>query len=77
MSKLTLSVDPKVAARAKKYAKQHGVSVSSMVELYLDRVVRAERGQEEDPPILRAVRGILKKNTSREDYRKYLEAKYL
>jgi hypothetical protein len=39
MSKLTLSVDPGVAARAKRYAKRHGVSVSGLVETYLAAVV--------------------------------------
>jgi hypothetical protein len=32
MSKLTLSVDSRVVIRAKRYAKQQGVSVSKMVE---------------------------------------------
>ena len=35
MSKLTLSVDDGVVSRAKRFAKQNGVSVSEMVETYL------------------------------------------
>ncbi len=35
MSKLTLSVDGEVVARAKCHAKRRGVSVSQMVEAYL------------------------------------------
>jgi len=38
MSKLTLSIDPVVISRAKRYAKQHGTSVSQMVEAYLASV---------------------------------------
>jgi hypothetical protein len=79
MAKLTLSIDEKVTERAKRYAKQNGTSVSSMVETYLDLTTKPQRktDEEEDPPILKKLRGILKKKTSREDYRKYLVKKYL
>ncbi|MDX2181060.1 MAG: DUF6364 family protein [Bryobacteraceae bacterium] len=35
---MTLTIDPKVAERAKRYAKERGVSVSKIVEEYLDGV---------------------------------------
>ena len=38
MSKLTLSVDDRVVSRAKLYARQSGVSVSEMVEVFLDAI---------------------------------------
>jgi hypothetical protein len=38
MPKLTLSVDPVVVSRAKRYAKQNGLSLSKMVEAYLASV---------------------------------------
>ena len=37
-TKLTLSLDPAVITRAKRYAKQRGVSVSAMVQTYLAAV---------------------------------------
>ena len=43
MAKLTLSVDERVASRAKRYAKQQGVSVSQMVEAYLEAVAKPGR----------------------------------
>ena len=62
MSKLTLSVDERVVSRAKRYAKRRGVSVSAMVEAYLASVAEApDKSSEDSPPILRSVRGILKK----------------
>jgi hypothetical protein len=73
MSKLTLSVDSGVVTRAKRYAKQHGTSVSEMVEAYLSAV--AEPRSVPDTPLLRSIRGILKKG-SLEDYRRHLAAKY-
>lgn len=77
MSKLTLNVDPRVADRAKRYAKKRGVSVSRLVETYLASVSNqgAEVTDEDDPPILRSLRGSLK-GTSVRDYHKYLEEKY-
>lgn len=74
MSKLTLSVDKSVVARAKRYAKQRGVSVSAMVETYL--AIVAEPSKTDDlPPILRSVRGILKKADLGE-YKEHLARKY-
>lgn len=75
MSKLTLSVDDRVVSRAKLYAKQSGVSVSEMVEVFLDAIAEAPGPDARDTPILRSVRGSLKK-AHLEDYQKHLAAKY-
>jgi len=74
MSKLTLSIDPVVISRAKRYAKQHGTSVSQMVETYLASVSTPQEPTEL-PPILRSLRGTLK-HADIKDYRKYLSGKY-
>ena len=76
MSKLTLSVDDGVVSRAKRYAKQQGVSVSGMVEAYLAVISEpSPRTSKDSPPILRSVRGSLKK-ADLEAYRRHLAAKY-
>jgi hypothetical protein len=77
MSKLTLSVDPGVAARAKRYAKGRGTSVSRMVEAYLTSVMEPETRKERTPktPILDSLAGILKK-ADMGDYRKHLANKH-
>jgi hypothetical protein len=75
MAKLTLSVDDAVVSRAKRYAEQHDVSVSSMVESYLSAVVE-EPSATKLPPVLSSVKGILK-SANREHYRQYLVKKYL
>ena len=72
--KLTLSVDDQVISRAKRYAKQHGVSVSEMVEAYLEAVA-APSPPMRDTPILRSLRGSLHK-ADRSEYKKHLAAKY-
>ncbi len=74
VSKLTLSMNPEVVSSAKRYASRHGVSVSSMVETYLAAVSRPSVTSA-GPPVLRALRGTLKK-ADVEDYRKHLSSKY-
>ena len=73
MAKLTLSVDEEVVTRAKRFAADHGTSVSKMVQHYLESAT--EPADEDLPPVLRSLRGILK-NADRQDYMDYLEKKY-
>jgi hypothetical protein len=73
MSKLTLSVNRSVVSRAKRYAKQQGLSVSEIVETYLD-AVSSPRAQEA-PPVLRSVRGSLRK-ADLKGYKRHLVEKY-
>jgi hypothetical protein len=75
MAKLTLSVDDRVVLHAKQYAKSRGLSVSEMVETYLAAVAQPPAPRDVAAPILRSVRGVLKKANVNE-YRKYLAAKY-
>ena len=75
MSKLTLSVEKSVVSRAKRYAKEQGVSVSEMVEAYLAAVSAPLRGGPRDPPILQSLRGSLKK-ANIEEYRRHSVKKY-
>jgi antitoxin component of RelBE/YafQ-DinJ toxin-antitoxin module len=75
MSKLTLSVDDRVVSSAKRYAKESGISVSEMVEAYLAAVANTASPAARDAPILRAVRGSLKK-ADLQEYRKHLTMKY-
>ena len=56
------------------YAKDRGTSVSELVQSYLDAVSRPLKAVE-DPPVLREIRGILRKG-DRDDYRQHLIEKY-
>ena len=78
MSKLTLSVDPDVVVRAKRYAEKQGTSVSHLVETYLDALARPSVVPDGDlPPSLRRLRGILRGvKFDREEYIDHLERKY-
>jgi hypothetical protein len=75
MAKLTLSVDDRVVSRAKQYAKRRGVSVSEMVETYLNAVIEPHSPGAGATPILRSVRGVLR-SADIGEYRKHLAVKY-
>jgi antitoxin component of RelBE/YafQ-DinJ toxin-antitoxin module len=75
MAKLTLSVDERVVSRAKRYAKKQGVSVSQMVEAYLEAVAEPTHAAVPDAPTLRSLRGSLRK-ADVETYKRHVAAKY-
>jgi len=60
MAKLTLSIDAAVVEKAKRYAKSRRVSVSKLVERYLD-VLSKSFQTPPDSPVLRSFRGTLKR----------------
>ena len=65
------------SARAKRYAKRRGTSVSRLVESYLDAVSSSAKESDELPPVTRRLRGILKgAGYSHDDYVDHLERKY-
>jgi hypothetical protein len=74
MAKLTLSVDKSITLRAKRYSKQRHLSVSKLVEEYLD-VISTPSQAAGQPPILRSLRGTLK-SADPAEYRKFLIKKY-
>ena len=74
MSKLTLSVDPEVIERAKRYAKARGLSVSAMVEAYLNSIA-VDTESSKMPPVLKSLRGSLK-NADLKAYGAHLAQKY-
>jgi len=79
-SKLTLSVDPQVVARAKEYAQRNKTSVSELVQTYLSIVTKPSTPApgKELPPVLGALRGLVKDDglDYREEHRKHLAARY-
>jgi len=77
-SKLTLRMDDAVIRKAKRLARKRGKSVSSLVSEYF-------AGQPDDemekklPPVTSSMIGVLSKSpeVKEDDYKKYLEEKYL
>jgi len=77
-TKLTLTIDSKVIESAKKYSKEHGESISKIVEDYL-RNFTPKQSRKKKSSIME-LRGILGSAPADFDYRKerdeYLEEKY-
>lgn len=85
-TKLTLSIDPEVIARAKEEAQRRGTSVSDMVETYLAVVSKTDEPRKaiDISPRVRALMGGIKVDPDkadtydpREEYRVFLERKYV
>ncbi len=84
-TKLTLRMDSELVHSAKLYAKRRGKSLSQMTAEYFSLLSAKETEEgvenvavEELPPITRFLSGLLSESDiSVEDYRKFLEAKYL
>jgi len=80
LSKLTLTVDKKVISKAKKYAREHGRSLSNLVEDYLQSLVEepVEPLYETPyPPITRSLKGAVRISDKEIDYKKILEEELL
>jgi hypothetical protein len=79
-SKLTLSVDPQVVARAKEYAERNKTSVSELVQTYLSIVTNPPKAAPGKvlPPVLGSLRGLVKDDglDYREEHRKHLAARH-
>jgi hypothetical protein len=72
-TKLTLSVDKAVIARAKRFSRRNDTTVSELVTRFLASL--GEEGREATPITSRLV-GVLAPEGSVDEYRAYLEEKY-
>lgn len=77
-SKLTLRVDDDVVRRAKRYAKDHGTSLSRMVEGYFDAVGRDEDGDAArlTPRVHRLLGALQGADVDEQDYHDHLIQKH-
>ncbi len=79
--KLTLSIDESTIAAAKRYAKHHQTSLSSLVEQYFSYLTSDQIDEEKQiSPIVKGLSGIIELDSNydlKQDYGKYLAEKYL
>ncbi len=80
-TKLTLRLNDNVIARAKVYARNHDISLSKMVESYLDSLTKqnAEKRDHFITPLVESLSGVMDVPADydyRKDYRDYLDEKY-
>lgn len=75
-SKLTLRMEDSVIRKAKRLARKRGKSVSKIISEYITKEPD-ELLVEELPPVTASMVGVLGSEGQKEDYKKYLEEKYL
>ena len=78
-TKLTVRLDSEVIDRAKLYARGHNISISRMIESYLDSVTKPQSKEIEITPLVKSLSGVVKISADF-DYKKelgdYLAEKY-
>ena len=79
-TKLTLRLNKRVIDRAKDYAHLHDISLSKMVESYLDSVTEDKSAMSADiTPLVKSLSGVIQLNPDQDykkDYAKFLTEKY-
>jgi len=76
-TKLTLRLEDSLIQQAKSYAKQHDKSLSQVVADYFQILTQQTR-KSGISPVTKSLIGILDfNNVDKNDYKKYLEKKYL
>ncbi len=78
-TKLTLRLDKNVISSAKNYAQKHKISLSKMVESYLDSVTKNKSNDIEITPLVESLSGVVKLPEDfdfKKEYTDYLSEKY-
>lgn len=76
-TKLTLNLDKDIIDEAKTYAKSHKVSLSKLVENYLNSLTRDSKKKSSVSPLVESLTGIIPSDyDEKNDYRNYIDKKY-
>lgn len=78
-TKLTLRLKEEVIIRAKEYAQKHKISLSRMVETYLDSITRDSQEFDKPTPLVKSLSGVITLPDNYDDkgeYHSYLDKKY-
>lgn len=76
-TKLTLNLDTEIIYEAKNYAKNHKVSLSKLIENYLNSLTRESKTKSSVSPLVESLTGIIPNDfDERKEYRDYIDKKY-
>ena len=78
-TKLTIRLKKRVIERAKEYAHNHKISLSKMVESYLESVTATKKEEFEITPLVESLSGVIHLSEDfdlKKDYSNYLAEKY-
>ncbi|MDD3722578.1 MAG: DUF6364 family protein [Lutibacter sp.] len=78
-TKLTLKLKVSVIEKAKQYAKENNISLSRMIENYLQAITERENKEIEISPLVESLTGVIQidEKDYRKDYTDFLSQKYL
>jgi len=77
-TKLTLNLNKSTIKEAKYYAKEKEISLSKLIENYLNSIITPSLTEKKISPLVESLTGVIPSNVvdERKDYRDYLEKKY-
>ena len=78
-TKLTLNLNRSIIENAKDYAKENSVSLSKLMENYLNSLTRKENSEKNISPLVKSLTGIIPSDSNEknnDDYYEYLQQKY-
>ena len=78
-TKLTLRLRKSVIERAKQYAQNHRISLSKMIESYLESITEQKAKNTEISPLVESLSGVIHLDNDfdyKNDYSNYLTEKY-
>ena len=80
-TKLTLRLNDRVIERAKKYARKQRISLSKMIEAYLDSLTKEKNSEQETEitPLIKSLSGVIDLPEDfdyKTEYRDYITEKY-
>ncbi len=78
-TKLTLKLDRIIIQQAKKYAKQKNISLSKLIENYLQKILSEKKTDIDITPLVKSLSGIIKLPEDldpKQEYGEFLENKY-
>lgn len=76
-TKLTLNLDKEIIDEAKIYAKTHRVSLSNLIENYLNSLTRESKKKTSVSHLVESLTGIIPNDYEEtNDYRDYIDKKY-
>lgn len=76
-TKLTLNLDKSIIEEAKSYAKENNVSLSKLIENYLNSLTKTSKEGIKVSPLVESLTGIISSDIDeRKSYRDYLSEKY-
>ncbi len=78
-TKLTLKLDKEIINRAKDYAESKKISLSKLIESYLQLLTKESSSKDKISPLVESLSGVIelpKKYDDKDDYANYLTKKY-